>query len=468
MSRALRRTQKSQEPANEGNSSEDDSPIGGAGGHFGNAFSMLTVDEDDRVEENSSSESEGEPKSFTPPSIASPSPALKKKQKKNKKKKPNKNPISQKQEINEPNDKKHHEPVDKYLTVDAAKLSMEMELKRIFGSATLKSMSNSAQNKKSTRFPGRFFLCQPNDYWPKMDRLGLSMEYSNQGNCFRFQHSKDYQSLERQFLDLVALMAPEALMQFQAQFAGHAGCQVLLSYISTQTGDANMASEYLARAFFTFEKAFDIKFKFTSGSTGVSSRLDYFYYENRSFYLALFHHVALLQRRGCWCTAFEVCKSMLRLDSRGDPLGGWLLLDFLALRAGEYQTVIDIYKSLKEDGHYAARFPNWMFSSAVACFFVHGAGEESFKRLDDARLEFPDVFNAVLNEAGVSFTLSDNVGQHAAKDEEEDDTQERHEDLLNELYVLRSSSVWKQPEVIAWLKQYQLQANPPSTQSQLN
>jgi hypothetical protein len=41
-----------------------------------------------------------------------------------------------------------------------------------------------------------------------------------------------------------------------------------------------------------------------------------------------------LSRRGCHASALEVTKLLLGLDPE-DPLGGLLLLDYLALRAGE-------------------------------------------------------------------------------------------------------------------------------------
>jgi hypothetical protein len=41
-----------------------------------------------------------------------------------------------------------------------------------------------------------------------------------------------------------------------------------------------------------------------------------------------------LSRRGCHASALEVTKLLLGLDPE-DPMGGLLLLDYLALRAGE-------------------------------------------------------------------------------------------------------------------------------------
>jgi hypothetical protein len=45
-----------------------------------------------------------------------------------------------------------------------------------------------------------------------------------------------------------------------------------------------------------------------------------------------------LSRRGCHASALEVTKLLLALDPE-DPVGGLLLLDYLALRAGACQRV---------------------------------------------------------------------------------------------------------------------------------
>lgn len=41
-------------------------------------------------------------------------------------------------------------------------------------------------------------------------------------------------------------------------------------------------------------------------------------------------------QRGCWRSALELCKLLLSLDPDKDPLGALLMIDYLALRSGEY------------------------------------------------------------------------------------------------------------------------------------
>lgn len=59
-----------------------------------------------------------------------------------------------------------------------------------------------------------------------------------------------------------------------------------------------------------------------------------------------------LSRRGCHASALEVTKLLLALDPE-DPVGGLLLLDYLALRAGGWkqQVVLPFDCKLQNIGH---------------------------------------------------------------------------------------------------------------------
>lgn len=99
-------------------------------------------------------------------------------------------------------------------------------------------------------------------------------------------------------------------------------------------------------------------------------------------YLALHKHIYNLEKKGCWRTAFEFNKLLLRYfcfnysvlfnKSSLSPLedndnyGALLTLDFFALKAKEYDYIIE----LKEwhDQKYLRRLPSFAFSYALAFF----------------------------------------------------------------------------------------------------
>lgn len=48
--------------------------------------------------------------------------------------------------------------------------------------------------------------------------------------------------------------------------------------------------------------------------------------------------------KACYRTSLEFCKLLLSLDPDGDPLGIVLAIDFYAIRAREYQWLMDFVK----------------------------------------------------------------------------------------------------------------------------
>lgn len=55
----------------------------------------------------------------------------------------------------------------------------------------------------------------PRDHWPPISKLGLSMELletKNDIQYFTFEHSLQYQSIQKKFLDAVESMYPDNIM----------------------------------------------------------------------------------------------------------------------------------------------------------------------------------------------------------------------------------------------------------------
>lgn len=101
-------------------------------------------------------------------------------------------------------------------------------------------------------------------------------------------------------------------------FPYHIDSLLQLSEVCKANGDAAMGAELigiffalfnnLERALYSFEKTFHPMFNLSTGT----SRLDFDRVENRSLFLALFRHVDVIARKGCWRTAFEFQKLLSR------------------------------------------------------------------------------------------------------------------------------------------------------------
>jgi hypothetical protein len=82
-----------------------------------------------------------------------------------------------------------------------------------------------------------------------------------------------------------------------------------------------------------------------------------------------------LQRRGCVRTAFEFARLLYSLDPWNDPYGALLHLDYLALKTGMVQWLLDVFDHfslLRKNGqHHKGRIdpsllPGWVYARALA------------------------------------------------------------------------------------------------------
>ena len=93
---------------------------------------------------------------------------------------------------------------------------------------------------------------------------------------------------------------------------------------------------------------------------------------NRVFGECLVKYIDILGRKGCSKTSVEYCKFLLGLSPYTDPFGALLRIDFYALRAHDYQLVLDIVQKLpyelypEESNTSLLILPNLLMTSAVA------------------------------------------------------------------------------------------------------
>lgn len=70
---------------------------------------------------------------------------------------------------------------------------------------------------------------------------------------------------------------------------------------------------------------------------------------NKVFADCLVKYIDILGRKGCSRTSLEYCKFLLSISPFNDPYGSLLRFDFYALRAHEYQLLIDFVRRLPQE-----------------------------------------------------------------------------------------------------------------------
>ena len=124
-----------------------------------------------------------------------------------------------------------------------------------------------------------------------------------------------------------------------------------------------------------------------------------------------------LGRRGCWVTAFNFAKLLFSLDPFADPHGAAFWLDFLAVKSGNGEWLIQMLEQAEHTPAAAAwhGYPGMHFSQALALRAdekakKHGDHSESDAALRDAIKTFPQVVLPLADKIGAS--LPDGARSH--------------------------------------------------------
>ena len=211
-----------------------------------------------------------------------------------------------------------------------------------------------------------------------------------------------------------------------------------VSEIFKQQGDHSVSGELIERALFSFGRSLHSKFqgKLAQGR----ARMDFRRPENREFWLASWRYINNLGMRGLWRTALEWGKLLLALDPKQDRYRVALIMDQLALRARQPQTLVDLIESrffLRRWDSYA----NILFSHGLAYYQLKDEAK-SKKVLRVAIQRFPWVAARLLQELNVDKVPRQIWGKLPPTPVEE---------FFTVLYMSRAKGIWNTPEATALL-----------------
>ncbi|EGD77269.1 hypothetical protein PTSG_08363 [Salpingoeca rosetta] len=284
------------------------------------------------------------------------------------------------------------------LAVDRRYLNAEKELQRKFKARTSGRATHTFQTPQH-RVRGRAVrsaMVTPKPDWPPLGRLGITMTVDKDaqpppsqpsssssspssastatatataGNArqhvFRFAHSSSYREVQQLFLRAVKGYDPRAFEHILRRHPYHVDTLLQMSQVVRVHGDTAQAGELVERALYCFEANMHPMFNPSKGDCF----LDYRYYENRAFFIALFKHISYVSHRGCWRTALECCKLLLALDPDNDPVAAILLIDYFALRSRELSYFLSLCRvwGAKKKLDW---LPNFAFSHALAEYML--------------------------------------------------------------------------------------------------
>lgn len=273
--------------------------------------------------------------------------------------------------------------IKQLLSVQHKNLSASYEMKRMFGSRVVQAEQNKRRNQRGPRTLKSTWLVSAKENWPPVTKTGLymSVEPTDDGTAdgtrnlsrsliwFRFEHNATYRALQERFLAAVESLDSDNIIAVIHQQPYHVDSLIQLSELCKMSEDHAMASELIEHAILSLESAFHSMFSLTAGNC----RLDYRRQENRALFVTLFKHAQYLEGRACARTALEVAKLLLSFDPENDPLAMILCVDYYALRAQQYEWLIQLYDEWEETNNLS-QLPNMAYSYAMALFYHHGEG----------------------------------------------------------------------------------------------
>ncbi|CAG8959997.1 hypothetical protein HYFRA_00012715 [Hymenoscyphus fraxineus] len=282
-------------------------------------------------------------------------------------------------------------------------------------------------------------LMQGKDDWPKAPTGGLTLVIvddlrKSDGTVeFRFDHNQQYQLLQQTFQQFVEMGDPQNLIGLLIRNPYHISLLIQVSKIAKDQTDHALSADLLERALFTFGRAATTLFN-TQLSAG-KARLDFSRPENREVWLAGYQYIKSLVMKGTYRTALEWAKLLLSLDPEDDPYCMRFMVHHLALRAGEFNWLLDLFEShLPELWGHSTAIAHIKPSLALAAMSLK-EGVQCRKLLTESMKTVPWLYTRLFKELNLDAPPS--IWGIEARSEAEI--------LLTEIYVLQTKDLWNTP-----------------------
>ncbi|KAF5691542.1 transcription factor 25 [Fusarium denticulatum] len=264
--------------------------------------------------------------------------------------------------------------INELLSINPYHLKANNEMRSLFGRDVIESAAAEEEQERNRRPmqrevdletflrgpPGapklpevslrRNVFIQGREHWPKQSAGGLTMKEvakAEDGSYteYAYAHDQSYDALQAFFFTCVQIGDPQRMIILLKEAPYHVSALLQVSSIAKQDQNQALAAELCERALFTFGRVTTNAFR-QSIEQG-KARLDFRRPENRQFWLAGYHYLKSLVRKGTNRTALEWAKLMYSLDP-SDPYAMRHFIHWLAVRAHESQWLIDFVEELEK------------------------------------------------------------------------------------------------------------------------
>ncbi|KAM3458618.1 hypothetical protein MY3296_000376 [Beauveria thailandica] len=265
----------------------------------------------------------------------------------------------------------------------------------------------------------RNVFVQGRDHWPAQSAAGLTMKEVAVGDGdgssteYAYLHEGEYDGLQTLFFACVQIGDPMRMVSLLKRAPYHVSTLLQVSAVARQDQNMALASELCERALFTFGRVTTSAFRrdVEQGRARLDSRRP----ENRQFWLAGYHYLRSLLRKGTYRTALEWAKLLYALDP-ADPYAMRHYLHFLAVRAYEAKWLLDFLQDVEENaGSVAHEDLIYVRQSGILARLQMGETEAAKRELAEGIRRVPWLYCALFQELGLDAPPSV-WGVHAESD----------------------------------------------------
>jgi hypothetical protein len=171
--------------------------------------------------------------------------------------------------------------------------------------------------------------------WPNADGDGCSF--------FEFEESDGYQATQGQFEFAQATNDPNSLIQMLHRHPYHIDTMLTLAEVYRHMGEMDSCAELISKCVYAYECSWHEAH--AAAMAAGCARMRNASRASKGYFTALFRHMQLLGKTGCFATALETAKLLLSLDPCNDPTRVLLAIDYYALCSGDYRYVLELAAS---------------------------------------------------------------------------------------------------------------------------
>ena len=367
---------------------------------------------------------------------------------------------------------------------DPKHFNAEEELKRIFGSAAInqerrenndnRRRPNPRHQTRGTRgaartLPTRFKECPlvqaDAETWPRYSNPGYTGKldpFSNECTITENADCIQADKLLRTVIDSMQIQALQTLLHKQPY---HISSLLAASEAATQMGQFPEAAILVDQAVYSAWMSLPADFKLSDAFTVRT--LPYNVKGNAPMFTAFWIKIQSMVRRGCMRTALEWAKMLFNLDEK-DPQHAVLLLDYTAIKAGQWRWLLDFQDLLSKTTTFKnvpgkkylsgiATLPSMLYGKALASKLMLNAGGSDISStspeavkceglLMDAIKKYPNVVPGIMQKVkGMAEPYAAEVLSVLSGEPSNPRVA-----AVCELYVERSAELWSGP-MIAWM-----------------